>query len=331
MIERACGRIILPSSISPEDRPVLVAKLAQKKARKVRNTRNMYQTLHNFGAICTDLTTTELASIENTFTRARERLELLGLKNGEILLPSAKNIIIFKFSVPINNGHPDGMCGDDNEFLVVGIPLDMTVDDFQIKLVVLHEAVHLITPTVYKVKENKKGKHLERTAFGFTREFGRQSTKKHTLEGMVWEEALCDLFTLYCTDNHIDTKLRYGEGDCFMLALIDSFAKKRGIQPIEAFSKIFKGKILYDFSVQGELAQVFGNEAIRRINNSDHKHKDYARHLAEIAQIAGFYDTYLKFHEAMKTDGLTISTVIPEIHGVIRFKNSQSSIPKSDN
>lgn len=321
MIERNLGNVILPSSIKPEDKPILLAKLEKKKAQKVRGVHKMYQDLHNFGAICTDLSEGELTSLGNTLQRAGEGLRTLGFNDGQIQLPEGKNIILFKFSVPINDGHPDGMCGDDNEFLVVGVPLNMTIDDPMVKLAIFHETVHMITPTVYGVKKDKRGKHLERTAFGFTREFGWQSTKKHRVKGMVWEESLCDLFSLYCIDNYVDIKLRYGEEDCFMLALIDSFAKKMEIPPLEAFAKIFKGKIRYDFSVQKELAQAFGNKAIRRINNSNHKHKDYIQQLAEIAKIAGFYDTYLKFHEAMKTDGLTVSTVIPEIHGVIRFKN----------
>ncbi len=257
------NRTAFANSVNPTERENEIGELVQ-----------MTQSHEGLKKLGREIILTELEKekVRGYLKIAREKLLALGIEEAEELLPTLDQIAFIKQR---KADKKSGLITYNREFLVIMLSPGRGIEDEYTQEVFFHELAHFATRFV--LQKDMNGSIVE-NRFGFDREFvkpkekrsnsSRRKTGTHKFTKGIYSEPLADLFMLYCADRPdkvFDSEYVYE--DCFMIALLEEFSRRKGIGSFEAFKKMFAAGARIDFGFQKELVDVFGIEFVRNFNN----------------------------------------------------------------
>ncbi len=234
----------------------------------------------------------EQLEVQSVINAAEEKLTEIGIPNTQSLVPTVEHM---SFLEAEGERPIAAQTGQYNNYIKFYLPSGYPLTDSEYQATLLHEISHFVTPVVLKTTTTTSSSQdvvLETVAKGFDRE-----PAVYTDERGIFEEGLADLFALFVLNKEdltIPLAPESIDRTIFTMALLKEFAKRSGISPVEVFIKIFKGKVLRDYSAQKELVDIFGTNVIRGINNIDTFYGEFddKDKTEEIAKQGGFLDEY---------------------------------------
>jgi hypothetical protein len=254
---------------------------------------------------------------------ASESLADIGFADPVSLLPSREQIV-FKERSELAEEAMAG-CNKFGQFITVAVPYGATLHYLKsYKAFFQAVALFVYTRVISKADPNYSLSYLvergyELKAIGFD-----ERSEEGEFRGM-YRGALADLFALFSlhtftkySRHHTEVSTVYDNGVAFLVALITTYAQQTGTEPLAVFKRLFKAHALRDFSMQHELAGVFGSETIAAINRLETgtSISPDSKSWKQAAEQGNFLKKYLSLREKIHSGGLL---PFPGIQGGLRL------------
>lgn len=292
------GEIKFTAASTPEEIKVGRKLIDEKTAVK----RNIDYFEKRSGYNQRELSDDEARVIMQTIDQAEKSLVDLGIPNPKNLLPTLSQMTIIEGNRGIN-----AETGGYNNYIKYYVPKGEYPLETDFKLIVLHEISHFITPVIAKTTDHpKEDPFIEGIARGFEVTSNDPDNKRG-----VYEEGLADIFAQFVLNDENITLPAADEYKfylSFMTSFLKEYANKTGITPLDAFKKVFKGKVTRDFSILKDLVGAFGTKVVRDINNIETYYAQPVdeEKIEEIAREGGFLDDYKNLYKEL-TEGRSIT------------------------
>jgi hypothetical protein len=248
---------------------------------------------------------------------AHESLADIGLPDPGTLLP-AREQILFKERLELAE-EAIIACNEFGQFITIAIP-------FGVRLHFLNSQkafFRAIAKFVYTRVITKPGPHYY-SAFLVERGYTLKAVGLDEIEGEeyrgIYSDALADLFALSTIHSFvasgapsIEMSTIFDSGAAFLVALLITYAQKTGTTSLAAFKRLFKAHALRDFSLQTELANVFGSETMAAINSLEpvSPYGPSSKTYQQVAARGKFLHKYLSLREKIHSGGLLPFPGIP--------------------
>lgn len=315
MSEYEQNGLILADSIPTQDKESLLSGLREnrkkaysKEITEIESRRFLPYASHLFQL--DDLRREQLSAI---IARVGSKLQECGVDNAERLLPSEERFIIVEPNFLCEDDWPiSGAYHPNGDYIRIDLSPTRKLEDLKTQFVIIHEISHATPYKVYQLDKTKK--HLECQALGFMTARGVNSST-----GVVWEEPMANLFALFCIDSDMEFKLPHCYETVFSIAMIDRISRLQDGPPLEIFKRLMRAKTVRDFSIQMELEDVLGKNAVRLMN-----HTRYIGWTGDVetyekaAQSGNFFEVYAGLYKSIKDrQTIKVSEFIPGIKGTI--------------
>ncbi len=327
MHQQAAGgtrsNLVFADTIPASQREKLFGRIIQDALREQRGEM-LYHSPNDFDEYEEyTLSQVEEEALTGLLQTARESLADIGFADPSSLLPSREQIVFKERSELAEEAMTD--CNEFGQFITIAVPYGATLHYLKsYKAFFQAVALFAYTRVITKADPDYSPTYLvergyDRKAIGFD-----GMNEEGEFRGM-YSGALADLFALFSlhtftnySRRHTEVSTVYDNGAAFLVALITTYAQQTGTEPLVVFKRLFKAHALRDFSIQHELAEVFGSETITAINRLEPGgfFSPNSKSCQQAAEQGNFLKKYLSLREKIHSGGLLR---FPGIHGGLRL------------
>lgn len=245
--------------------------------------------------------------VAGQITLAQKKLEQLGIRGRQ--LPTVDRIVFYSSTDSDFHGI-EAYARDEDRAVDLILGQGTPLHSKPARDALIHELIHYATRKRMHAKPqrvaypNMRPVEIRAQSWGFTRD-----SEELGISHGLFQEALPDIFTAYCTEEEVETT--YDAQTPFVFALILDLAKREKTSEMEVFCALLRAVMEQDYSYMAKLVSIYGSSFVKAVNRIEMVLGTASRKdLTTLATLGNFQESYLGLQrrfdlgEALTIEGL---------------------------